>query len=509
MKIRSYKISAILFFIIILICPFIEAQDYELKILSVNVDSFPKVQTKFNVYEKYAQPIKNLSKNQIEIYESEKRIKRFNLKYINNERKLKLAILLDVSGSMNENQKNTNAENAINELLNIIDRSRDECALVTFCSEVKTLSSFTNDFSFISNSISSLNYGGDTKLYDAVYDATKLFSTYDSSRKAIILVTDGKDDGSLFDLETAIKYSKKAGVEIYSIGIGSDADIQTLGTLAKKTGSGFYGRVVANRLRFVLQNIYSILTKNYIISYATPDSIVEKQGNSRTIALKTNYNNLPRNETVQYEAPSYNPTNYTLFYYIGIVALVFIVLIIIVIIIVRRRGGNKEEYHNANQEMFFEQAQEVDENNNPANDDFDDYGEEDDEDTVVNKEYEDEEPIGLHEQPTIVVSKGKTKTDHSLGYLVMKSKKYGTNIYELRQKELIIGRGADSDILLEDEEISRLNTKVRFFDGKFYVDDMGSTSGTYINGEETFHSELKDGDTLEVGEHQFVFKCIE
>ena len=90
----------------------------------------------------------------------------------------------------------------------------------------------------------------------------------------------------------------------------------------------------------------------------------------------------------------------------------------------------------------------------------------------------------------------------------MKSKIYGTNIYEVRDNEIIIGRSPQCDILLDDEEVSKLHTKIRVVDGVFYVDDLGSANGTFVNGKQEYHAELKDGDEIMIGEHKFIFKCV-
>jgi len=73
--------------------------------------------------------------------------------------------------------------------------------------------------------------------------------------------------------------------------------------------------------------------------------------------------------------------------------------------------------------------------------------------------------------------------------------------FRILGESLIVGRSVSSDIRLDDTEVSRQHSKiVKEGDGRFFIEDMGSRNGTYLNGERiTERTELKDGDKLRVG----------
>ena len=52
---------------------------------------------------------------------------------------------------------------------------------------------------------------------------------------------------------------------------------------------------------------------------------------------------------------------------------------------------------------------------------------------------------------------------------------------ELTEKPLTIGRSGDADVLILDEKASRVHCGIRFWDGDFYIKDLKSKNGTFVN----------------------------
>ncbi len=68
-----------------------------------------------------------------------------------------------------------------------------------------------------------------------------------------------------------------------------------------------------------------------------------------------------------------------------------------------------------------------------------------------------------------------------------------------------IGRALDNDIRLSDTLVSRHHCRVFFAEGRFYVRDLDSTTGTRVNGERIVERRLFGGETLDVGGIEFRF----
>ncbi len=76
--------------------------------------------------------------------------------------------------------------------------------------------------------------------------------------------------------------------------------------------------------------------------------------------------------------------------------------------------------------------------------------------------------------------------------------------FVLGEGETTAGRDADSDIFLEDITVSRRHCKFVVEGDTLRVVDMGSTNGTYVNGERRDDAELKTSDEVIVGKFHLI-----
>jgi hypothetical protein len=59
----------------------------------------------------------------------------------------------------------------------------------------------------------------------------------------------------------------------------------------------------------------------------------------------------------------------------------------------------------------------------------------------------------------------------------------GTHVIPLDSTLMTIGRGLNNDIILEDARVSRNHAQLRYRSRRFWLTDLGSTNGTFVNGE--------------------------
>ncbi len=73
--------------------------------------------------------------------------------------------------------------------------------------------------------------------------------------------------------------------------------------------------------------------------------------------------------------------------------------------------------------------------------------------------------------------------------------------YSLEGDQLVIGRDSSSNIAINDAEVSRKHARLNFQGGKYVIEDLGSTNGTFVNGQRlSAAAVLKSGDVVSLGE---------
>jgi DNA-binding response OmpR family regulator len=78
--------------------------------------------------------------------------------------------------------------------------------------------------------------------------------------------------------------------------------------------------------------------------------------------------------------------------------------------------------------------------------------------------------------------------------------------HRLTSQAETIGRAVECDIVIASKSVSRQHTRIRRDGRRWFVDDLGSTNGTWLNGERlTGRLVLLDGDSLKVGDVTFIF----
>jgi pSer/pThr/pTyr-binding forkhead associated (FHA) protein len=85
-------------------------------------------------------------------------------------------------------------------------------------------------------------------------------------------------------------------------------------------------------------------------------------------------------------------------------------------------------------------------------------------------------------------------------YLVINSQ-----VFPIKKENTSIGRKLDNDLVIQDSLISRYHAEIKFEDGKFTINDLDSTSGTYLNNKKINRSILYSGDLILVANIPIMF----
>lgn len=90
--------------------------------------------------------------------------------------------------------------------------------------------------------------------------------------------------------------------------------------------------------------------------------------------------------------------------------------------------------------------------------------------------------------------------------LVTKGSNRGSRFEVTSAQDAVIGRSVDSNIRLDDSEVSRHHARLSFDGLHFVLRDMGSANGCRVNGHLVRERILEDGDTLALGTSQLTFQ---
>lgn len=200
---------------------------------------------------------------------------------------LRIAIVLDTSLSMQDNDKLESARQAALGLLESL-RPEDQGMVVAFSDAVKIVQPLTSDHAALAAAIQNTHAKGGTALYDALWATAEALEKADG-RRVIVLLSDGKDEaasglepGSLHTEEEALDRSLRSEAMIFAIGVGrylatewDFARRRTLEAILREMAETTGGRAIfssrAQKLQRAFDDVAEDLRHQYSLAYTSDD----------------------------------------------------------------------------------------------------------------------------------------------------------------------------------------------------------------------------------------------
>ncbi len=235
-------------------------------------------------------PINHLQASNFRVFEDGVVQKIQGFEYVKNL-PISVGLLIDTSASMLDTLPD--AEQAALKFLDYSISQKDRAFVVSFDNEPYLLSKLTGRKDKLVRSLSGLRAEGSTALYDAVVYGLYQFTGI-KGKRAIVILSDGKDTASKFDFDTLLEYVRKSGISIYGIGLkisGTDLEVKyKLNKISQVTGGQTFYVDSARNLEGVYRQINEDLRAQYLLTYYSTNN--ENREQWRKVEIKVEPVNL-------------------------------------------------------------------------------------------------------------------------------------------------------------------------------------------------------------------------
>lgn len=242
---------------------FTQQTTYHITVKSIDY-SLPQKEIiiKYQITDGNAKPVTIARSSQISLSVNSQKSS-FVLKSLSASQAVSILLLVDSSGSISFQTK-AEIEQAIRAFVQEI-RDFDETALFTFHDVLNQIQKFTNNKNTFNEAVKRIQSGGTlSRIYDSIYN-TLIYINKEAKNqnKALIVVSDGLDEGSLKKPSDIIELSKKLKIPIYSLGYSNISPVyfENLSYLSKNTGGLFALRdsqLLASKIVSIEKSVFEI-----------------------------------------------------------------------------------------------------------------------------------------------------------------------------------------------------------------------------------------------------------
>ena len=227
----------------------------------INIERFPQIRIYLTASDERGTPFKGLGASNFSVQEDGKTVRVDEVYPLERgEEPLSVVLAIDRSGSM-RGQPIRDARQAA---VNFIEEMRgiDRVGVVSFDDYVAVISRPNSDKGPLLKAIAKINVGKDTALNDAIMKSLVLLSPF-TGRRAVVVLTDGKENKSKASRKETINKAKGIGVPVITVGLGEEVDALALEAIAGGTGGhAFFAQESSE-----LPNLYRAIARQLINQY--------------------------------------------------------------------------------------------------------------------------------------------------------------------------------------------------------------------------------------------------
>jgi Ca-activated chloride channel family protein len=254
------------------------------------------------VHDKTGKPITDLTRDNF-ILEQDRKLQQIRYFSQGSDLPLTLALLVDISNSQTAFIPDEIAAGRVF-FHTMLARPQDRAALVQVDCDIRAVKP-TSSVPALENALATLSIRrptfqclfegakGGTLLFDAIIATSQVELSTQKGRRAMLLLTDGGDQGSRFKEDDAIEAAQRSDTMIYSIYYSDGSDFggnkKALDHLATETGGRVFTVTPTMTLQTIFSEIADDLRQQYEIGYRSPD---RRPNQYHSISLRTTDNQL-------------------------------------------------------------------------------------------------------------------------------------------------------------------------------------------------------------------------
>ena len=401
------------------------------------------------------------------------------------------AILVDTSRSI-PSGRFEEAKGKVAEMLPALT-AKGEVAIYAFNDGATRTVDFTSDSGKLEAGLRELKQGGNfTLLYDCLFAAVKDLAAKGQGG-LVVLVTDGRDENSAVTLEDAAGRAEAARVGVVCIGMGGAVDAKVLRRLSPRPGGRYPGDLPTAEAGSLKSSVEEVLAAPPPPKSAQAAAPAPAPGAAPAPAQPG-----PASPTAEKEGiPNW-------VWLLVILTLLLVALVATVIFLVLKRTKAPEDRVcdkcGRGLNMWETECPEcLAKELSLTKPGVDEQG-------PVAPALPEMDPALLHKAPSSEQLENTIVMDE-VPILILQRGKNPPRVFQLPPDQVVsVGRDKVNTISIADQTLSGQHFRIAPKEGVYYLIDLQSTNGTYLNGERVSLKEIAIGSVIHAGQCDFTFK---
>lgn len=513
-----------IFLLLFVVSAILQAQDYSMRLIKSNSDDYPYLHSSVQAFYRGGEPVTGLSDSNFTVLFDSSPVDSLGIQtYEEAGLGLDILLCLDLSGSM----RGKPLQIMKDAVLQFIDELRDidRLAVLGYADSVILVADFTNNKDYLRKMIDGIKAGGSqTALY---YGCSKgldrLMNEGEKAGKILVVMGDGKNESKVESYTEADVILKAAGESIPIFAIGytrvDPVYLQSLEKMAESTGGNYYyspgDAALKEQYGILYRQILNIYLLHYFVNAAgdgAEHSIIVQSdigGVRKTVEGKVRVpvtgELLTEEGTIIEGIP-----NWAIYAAAGVAVLLLLLAVILAVSGSRRRMREEQKAIEQERRFFHQQLEDEKKRRENIEKNIEEVKENiSKQESIKNESIETKEQEQKHDpvdrEKTVILRPGAEEISAGRIKMEIKTGALAGKVYFINREGASIGKSDDNTIVLPENTVSRQHAKIDYLRDSFYLVDLLSSNGTFLNGQRIKNGVIQNGDVFKIGRVEGVF----